>query len=106
MPASIVFIRCLLGLLCIAFAHMLGRSAYRKFKAQARDSYFLRWALRTGVTGLGAMWHGGLDALSLSILAVSIASGAAGFYRERHPPGPEEDLSKMIFPHEEGDKPE
>jgi len=104
MPASLIFIRCFLGLLCVAFAHILGHSAYRKYKLHARDSNFTRWALRTIVTGLGAIWHGGLDALSLSVLGLSIASGATGFYRERHPPEPEEDLSKVIFPHDEEDK--
>lgn len=104
MPASIIFLRCFLGLLCVAFAHVLGRAAYRKFKLNARGSYFMRWALRTAVTGAGAMWHGGLDGLSLSLVGLSIASAAAGFYLERRPPKQEEDLTEVIFPHDEGDK--
>jgi len=104
MPVSILFIRCLLGLFCIAFAHILGRSAYRKFKLNARGAQFTRWALRTAVTGLGALWHGPLDGVSLSIVGLAIAAAAAGFYRERRPPKQEEDLTKVLFPHEEGEK--
>jgi hypothetical protein len=101
MPSSFEFIRGFLGILCIFFAHFFGRSVARRLKGQVPQSLAIRWALRTSVTALGAMWGGGLDRLSLVVLSLSVLSGILGFYLEQRPKKKEEDLTHVIFPDDE-----
>jgi hypothetical protein len=100
MPASLHFVRVLIGLICIFCAHFLGRSAARTYNRKSKDPQLMRWVLRTLVAAAGVMWHGGLDTLTLSLLIPAAVVAAIGWYVEQRPRKEEEDLSDEIFPKE------
>jgi len=97
MPASLWIARLVLALLCVGFAHMLGRVAARSFGQGARSAGLWRWVLRTVVAGLGLLWRAGLDWLSITAYALAALAAAYGIYLERRP-RKQEDLSRLIFP--------
>jgi hypothetical protein len=98
MQSSIILARAVLGLLCVFFAHYLGRAIVRQIRLPRPGWDLFRWTLRTLVTAAGLIWQGGLDALSITFLALAVLSCGAGVYIERRPPKPPEDLTHVIFP--------
>jgi hypothetical protein len=102
MADSLLFVRGFLGVLCISFAHFLGRSLARKPEPKGPKPQAFRWSLRTLIAAVGVMWGAGFDRLTLAFFALAIVSAAIGFYKERHltKKEPEEDLSQVIFPKE------
>jgi hypothetical protein len=102
MPASLILARYVLGFLCIAFAHLLGRSAAKRGRPPGPNFKVFSWTLRTLIAALGMTWLGGLDAFSIIVLTLSLISLAAGVYLERRPQPAEEDLTHVIFPEDEG----
>ena len=92
--------RIFVGVLCAGFAYFLGRSI-----AQTRTTINWRtgpysWAFRVLLAGFAVTWRSGLDIVSICVFAISIVTAAFGFYKERQPKKPAEDLSKVIFPEE------
>ncbi len=98
MPVPLDLLRVVLGLLCVFFAHMLGRAAVEAGR-EGRPQRVVSWTLRTLVTGLGVAWRHGLDAIMIATLAAAAAAAAAGVWLALRP-REEEDLTKEIFPPE------
>ena len=99
MALSLQFARVILGLLCIFFAHCLGRSLARR-KKPARGRYgWLSWLLRTAVTAMGVLWREGLDRLAAGVLALAVLAAALGFYDEWRPRR-DQDPTRTMFPDE------
>ena len=97
MPASLEFLRGVLGVLCVIFAHMSGRSGAAVHKGQQKASRLYGWVLRTLACAVGVGLRRQLDAIDLVVWALSIAGFALGWWdasRERRT----EDLTRQIFP--------
>ncbi|HVT93622.1 MAG TPA: hypothetical protein VHD76_12310 [Bryobacteraceae bacterium] len=90
-------LRIVVGLLCVFFAHFLGRAAVRVKNGRARQATLVSWVLRTFVSGVAVLWHVGLDGISLGMIVLSLISCAGGIYLEFRPRHHEE-LEKVIFP--------
>lgn len=100
MPAQWVVLRIVLGVLCVGFAHVLGRSIAGKQTPVKSRTGPASWALRVLLTGIGVAWKGGVDLLASVVFALSVVAAALGFYYERRPKKPAEDLTKQMFPDE------
>ena len=89
-------LRGMLGLLCLFFAHFLGRSWIRFRRGSEKISRLIAWTLRTVVTLLGVLWFRPLDAFAIVVIVLGAVSLAAGFFLEWQPKH-EEDLTRTIF---------
>jgi len=98
MPPQLLLIKWILGIFCVFFAYNLGRCLTRRFVHQDHKAPLNRWAFRTLVAALGVLWSDGFAASGWLVLASAAVAGLLGFYQERRPRKPEEDLSKVIFP--------
>jgi hypothetical protein len=99
MPVPIEFIRGCLGLLCIVFAHMAGRTAAAARRGRTKNTRTYGWVLRTVLCGGGLLVRNPLDALVLLIWGLAAASFAAGYWTVSNAKPPE-DLSDQIVPHD------
>ncbi len=97
MAVPLEFLRGVLGLLCVSFGHMAGRSAVRVRKGEQRVSKLYGWIIRATITALAVAWRHGLDGVTVMVLAAAVVSAAAGAWIESRPRKPEEDLSKELF---------
>jgi NhaP-type Na+/H+ or K+/H+ antiporter len=100
MPPQLVLIKWILAIFCVFFAYNLGRCVTRRFVQKDHTAPLNRWAFRTVVAALGVLWSDGFGASGWLALASAGVAGVLGFYQERRPKRPEEDLSKVIFPKE------
>lgn len=98
MVTRFLVLRIVLGLMCVAFAHLLGRSLARRGRAVRRGLGPASWALRTLLAAAAITWRAGIDGLATTVYVVAAVAGGAGFYLERRPPKPPEDLTKKMFP--------
>lgn len=89
----------MMGMFCVLFSYSLGKSAIRLHRGQERRSSTLAWALRTVLTGVAAFWRAGFDEITVGAFALALLSFAGGAYLEWRPKHQEE-LDKVIFPHE------
>ncbi len=96
---SAIFLRLLLGALCILFAYELGRAWIRYRHGSGTRSGLLSWVLRTIVTLLGVMWLHATDFLSIAVFALAAVSFAAGFHLGGRAPKAEH-LEDVMFPKE------
>src|SRR5580658_3475628 len=95
MPIPVDFLRVVLGLLCVFFAHFLGRSIVRVRRGlPVRGLY--GWVIRTAITGGAILWHRGLDNVAIVAFTLAAASLAVGVWDEQRPKK-QEDLTKAIF---------
>jgi hypothetical protein len=97
MPVSFEFLRGVLGVLCVLFAHMAGRSAAAVRKHQQKLSRFYGWIFRAAACAVALSLRHALDAIDVGVWILSLAALAAGWWdasRERHT----EDLTREIFP--------
>jgi hypothetical protein len=97
MPIPIDFLRGMLGVLCVLFAHMTGRAAARVYRGEPPWN-LVRWLLRTAITGLVVSWRYGLDGVLIATIAGAVLAAGAGALLELRSKGQEEDLSKELFP--------
>jgi hypothetical protein len=95
MPIPLDMLRVLLGLLCLFFAHFLGRSIVRVRRGQRARSLY-GWLLRTVITAGAILWHRGLDTIAIAIFTLAAASLVVGVWDEQRPKD-QEDLTKEIF---------
>jgi hypothetical protein len=95
MPISLDAMRVLLGLLCLLFAHFLGRSIIRMRHGQGARSMY-GWLIRMAIAAGGMVWHRGLDGIAIAAFTLSAASLAAGAWDEQRPKK-QEDLTREIF---------
>jgi hypothetical protein len=91
------FLRGMLGLLCIFFAHMAGRSAASVRRGQQKITKLYAWVLRTVVCALVIVFRSPVDSMAIGVWAVSLAAFAIGMFAVSRQKPPE-DLSDQIFP--------
>ena len=95
MPIPLDVLRVVLGLLCLFFAHLLGRSIVRARRGQGARSLY-GWLIRTAITAGAILWHRGLDNIAIVVFTLALASLAVGMWDEQRPKK-QEDLTKEIF---------
>ena len=100
MPQRVFLLRIALGLMCIVFAHLLGRSISKKERPRKRAMRTSSWAIRTLLAGGVLLWPYGVDWLAGGAYALAVASCAFGFYLVLRPKKVEEDLTRTMFPDE------
>ncbi len=98
MPLRLWILRVVVGLMCIGFAHMLGRSVGAKARPARRGTGPLSWSIRTLLAAVALTWRGGFDWLASVAIALSVVAGILGFHIGRKPAPAPEDLSKQMFP--------
>ncbi len=91
------FLRGMLGLLCIFFAHMAGRSAASVRRGQQKITKLYAWILRTVVCALVIVFRSPVDSMAIGVWVVSLAAFAIGMLAVSRQK-PVEDLSDQIFP--------
>jgi|MudIll2142460700_1097286.scaffolds.fasta_scaffold350883_2 chromate transport protein ChrA len=89
----------LLGALGVFFAHSLGRSAVKLHSGQISRGTTIGWALRTTVCVYAVFYFGGLHWPFVLVLVLALANLAFGVWLESRPKH-DEDLSKVMFPHD------
>ena len=89
-------LRALLGLFCLFFAHMLGRSIVRVRRGVARPRSMYGWLVRTLITAATILWGRGLDRIALVVYILAAASLALGYWDEYRPKY-HEDLTRKMF---------
>jgi hypothetical protein len=97
MPASLEFLRGVLGVLCVMFAYMAGRSGAAVRKRQVKVSRLYGWILRAAVCAAGVAVRHPVDAIDIGVWVFGAAAFAFGWWavsREK----PSEDLTHQIFP--------
>src|SRR5215467_10618550 len=91
------FLRGVLGVLTIFFAHMAGRSAMAVRKGQQRVSRLYGWVLRTVVCAVILVFRHPVDGTAIAVWALAAAAFAAGLWTVSRQKPPE-DLTHEIFP--------
>jgi hypothetical protein len=95
MPIPLDVLRVVLGLFCVFFAHLLGRSIVRVRRGlPARGLY--GWLIRTAITAGAILWHRGLDGIAIVAFTLAAASLVVGVWDEQRPKK-QEDLTREIF---------
>ena len=93
----IEFLRGVLGVLCLFFAHMSGRSFAAVRQGRQRRSRFYSWVFRTVLCAVFVVFRHEIDAMAIVVWALAVAAFAAGVWlASRHKP--DEDLTHEIFP--------
>ena len=97
MPVPFEFLRGVLGVLCILFAHMTGRSVAAVRKGQQKIARVYAWAFRALACGVVVGLRSSLDAIDVGVWMLAFAAVGLGWWdasRERK----QEDLTRQIFP--------
>jgi hypothetical protein len=97
MPVSLEFLRGVLGVLCIFFAHMAGRSAAAVRKGQQKISKLYGWILRTVVCAAVMVFRQPVDNTAIAVWTLAVAAFAVGMWAVSRQKPPE-DVSGQIFP--------
>ena len=95
MPIPLDVLRIVLGLLCLFFAHFLGRSIVRVQRGQSTRSLY-GWLIRTIIAGAVILFRRGLDGISIAAFTLAAVSLVIGAWDEQRPKR-QEDLTKEIF---------
>ena len=95
MPIPFDFLRLVLGLFCLFFAHFLGRSIVRVRRGGKPRSLY-GWLIRTVITAGAILWRRGLDGISIGVFTLAAAVLVLGAWDEQRPKK-QEDLTKEIF---------
>ncbi len=96
---SFLLLRVIVGVFCVAFAHLAGRSIIRLQQGRERQSRTIAWGLRTIITGAAASWRSWFDMTTVVVWGLAMAALAAGLYDEWRPKR-EEELERAMFPKE------
>ena len=97
MPVSFEFLRGVVGVLCVFFAHMAGRSAAAVPRGQQKISRLYGWVLRAAVCAVVVAIRHPVDALVIGVWALSGVAFGAGWWGVSRAKKPE-DLTRQIFP--------
>ena len=91
------FLRGLLGLMCVLFAHMAGRSSVATRKGWQPRSRLVAWVLRAVVCAVAVGFRHPADAIAIAVWLLGAAAFGAGAWivARQKPP---EDLAGSIFP--------
>jgi hypothetical protein len=95
-PVSFEFLRGVLGVLAVLFAHLAGRSGAQARKRKQKLTYFYGWVIRAAVCLIVVSIRHPLGLLDLAVWALSAIAFGIGWWdawRDR----PTEDLTKEIF---------
>ena len=95
MPIPVDFLRVVVGLFCLFFAHFLGRSMVRVRRGQNPRGLY-GWVIRTAITAGAILWHRGLDGVAIVAFTLAAASLVVGAWDEQRPKK-QEDLTREIF---------
>ena len=95
-PFPVDLLRGVLGLLCIFFAHFLGRSIVRMRRGAQKPRSLYGWLIRAIITAGGILWNRGLDGLAIIIFTLAACSLTLGIWDEQRPKK-QENLTKEIF---------
>jgi hypothetical protein len=96
MPVSLDFLRGVLGVLCIFFGHLSGRSAAAVRKGRQKLSRFYGWVIRAAVCGIAVSLRFRVDTIDIAVWVLCVAAFVLGWWegsREKKP----EDLTRQIF---------
>jgi hypothetical protein len=100
MPASIVFLRLVLGVLALLFAWQAGRTLVAYRRGELRQSRVVGWIVRAVVCGLGIIFPlRVIDAIVVTVWVLAVLAFVAGVSmagRQKKA----EDLTHTIFPDE------
>jgi hypothetical protein len=96
MAVPLNLLRALLGLFCIFFAYLLGRSIIRLRRGLQRPRSLYGWLIRMLVTAAAILWGRGLDRIAVVVYVLAAASLALGIWDERRPKK-QEDLTRQMF---------
>lgn len=97
MPVSLEFLRGVLGVLGVIFAHLAGRSAARVRKGRQKLSGFYGWLIRTAACVIVVSIRHELGLMDVAVWVFCAAAFAAGWW-DASRARPEEDLTRQIFP--------
>ena len=97
MAVPIEFWRGALGLLCLFFAHMAGRSAAGVRAGRLKLSRLYGWLLRTTLCAAALLFRRDADALVIAVYTLALGAFALGWWVAQRP-RQEEDLTGEIFP--------
>jgi hypothetical protein len=95
MPIPVDILRVVLGLLCLVFAHFLGRSMVRVRRGQNLRGLY-GWLIRLAIAAGVLVWRHGLDGVAIAVFTLSAAALVVGAWDEQRPKK-QEDLTKEIF---------
>jgi hypothetical protein len=87
-----------IALMCIAFAHFLGRSIARKPPRGRRGLSTPSWALRTLLAAGALAWPSGINWFAATAYALAAVSAALGYFLASRPKKFDEDLTRRMFP--------
>ncbi len=96
MPVSLEFLRGVLGVLCVLFGFLAGRSGAAVKKGRQKLSRFYGWLFRTAVCGIAVSLRFRVDAIDIAVWVLCLAAFAVGWWdgsRDREP----EDLTHEMF---------
>ena len=96
-PISFEFLRGVVGVLCILFAYMVGRTAVAVHKGQQKITRLYAWIVRCGACAVAVAIRHPLDYMGIGVWVFSLGALGLGWYgasRVRT----EEDLTRQIFP--------
>lgn len=85
MPVPLDFLRGLLGMLAILFAHLLGRSIVRVRRGSAPSRSLYGWLIRTLLCLGAVLWRSGCDRISIVVFVLAAASLSLGAWQEQRP---------------------
>jgi len=97
MPVSLEFLRGVLGVLCVLFAHFAGRTAVAVKKGRQKLPRLYAWVIRALLCAVAISLRHPTDVIDVSVWLLSAAAFALGWWeasREKKP----EDLAHQIFP--------
>jgi len=97
MSVPIEFFRGVLGVLCIFFAYMAGRSAFMVHRGRQKKTRLYGWLIRVILCGAAVIFRQGLDTISIAVWALAALAVAGGMWTASHQKPPE-DLTDQIFP--------
>ena|SRR5687768_10165191 len=97
MPVPTEFLRGVLGVLCLFFAHMAGRTAAAVRQQRQKASRLYGWVLRTIICAAIVVFRHEVDGIAMAVWGLAILTFAAGMWdvsRNKQEP----DLTREIFP--------
>ena len=99
MPASIEFLRGILGIIALGCAYMAGRSVVAVRKGWQKRSRLYGWVIRTVACLVAVAFRHSLDGVDIGVWALAACAVAAAMWRTSREKPPE-DLTRRIFPDE------
>jgi uncharacterized membrane protein len=99
MPVPIEFLRGVLGILCLFFAYMAGKTYAGMRKGRVKNSRFYGWLVRTVLCALALALRHNIDTIALGVWILAAGLFALGYW-EAQREKPPEDLTGEIFPHD------